>query len=112
MRSITVRLASALALVTLVAACGDARLDKLNLGISKDSAAALIGEAPHRTISFITAGKIWEIQFYARSSVAAGDSLPWRAMSPVVFIDHQSVGWGWHWWGKEAAKQGIAMPAK
>jgi hypothetical protein len=112
MRSNTVRLASALALATFLAACGDARLDKLTLGISKDSAAALIGEAPHRSFSLITAGKIWEIQLYARSSVAAGDSLPWRAMSPVVFIDHQTVGWGWSWWGKEAAKQGIVMPAK
>ena len=112
MRLTNARGMTALAAMILLAACGDARLDKLSLGISTDSATALVGEAPHRTISMMTAGKVWEVQLYSRSTAADGDSLPWREMSPVVFIDHKTVGWGWGWWGGEAAKQGIVMPAK
>ncbi len=110
MRHATFRAGLALATLTLLAACGDARLDKLALGITKDSAAVLIGEKPHRTISMLTAGKLWDVQFYARSAVADTDSVAWRRMSPVVFIGHQAVGWGWSWWSGAAIKQGIAMP--
>jgi hypothetical protein len=104
--------AAALATMLLLSACGDARLDKLSLGISKDSAAAAIGEPPHREISYLTAGKIWEVQFYSRGSVSPKDSIHWRKMSPVVFIDHRVVGWGWPWWGGASSKQHIAMPAQ
>lgn len=110
MRHATIRAGLALATITTLAACSDARLDKLAIGISKDSASALIGEKPHRTIPMLTAGKVWEIQFYARSAVTDADSVAWRKMSPVVFLDEKTVGWGWSWWGGAAAKQGIAMP--
>jgi hypothetical protein len=105
-----VRAVAALAALTLLAACGDARLDKLTLGISADSATKAIGDAPHRTLSYLTGGKQWAIQFYARNSAGPADSLPWRKMSPVVFIDGKAVGWGWSWWNGAARKQGIAMP--
>lgn len=110
MRQQHVRSGAALAVLTLLMACGDARLDKLALGISKDSATAIIGEAPHRQSAYFTAGKNWEIQFYARSSATAQDSIPWRKMSPVIFVDGKAVGWGWSWWSSASKKQNIAMP--
>ena len=110
MRQKTFRAAATLATLTLLAACADARLDKLALGISKDSVAALIGDTPHRTNAYLTAGKQWEVQFFARSTTAAKDSVPWRKMSPVVFIDGKTVGWGWGWWSGASKKQKIAMP--
>ena len=110
MRQRNVRAAAALATVILLAACGDARLDKLTLGISTDSAAKVIGDAPHRTNAYLTAGKQWTVQFSSRSAAADKDSIPWRKMSPVVFIDGKVVGWGWGWWSGTAQKQNIAMP--
>lgn len=112
MRQTNVLAAAALATMFLLTACGDARLDKLSLGISKDSAATIIGDPPHREASYLTAGKLWEVQFYARASAGATDTIPWRKMSPVVFIDHKAVGWGWGWWGGESSKQHIAMPER
>ena len=110
MRHAIVRAVAALAALTLLAACRDARLDKLALGISADSAAKLIGDAPHRSNTFLTAGKQWEVQFYARGSAVPADSIPWRKMSPVIFIDGKAVGWGWGWWSGTSKKQNIAMP--
>ncbi|MGH7592706.1 MAG: hypothetical protein ACRELE_02490, partial [Gemmatimonadales bacterium] len=89
MRYTDTRAAAVLAITIVVTACGDSRLDKLALGISKDSAVTLIGEPPHREASYLTAGKLWEIQLYSRGTAAATDSLPWRQMSPVVFVDHK-----------------------
>jgi len=104
------RLLGATALLVMVTACGDARLDKLALGISRDSASQLIGDQPHTVASYLTAGKVWDVAFYARSGTDAKDSVPWRKMSPVVFINNRAVGWGWHWWGKASVKQHIPMP--
>jgi hypothetical protein len=111
MRARLLTAVTAIASMTLLAACGDARLDKLSLGISKDSVAAAIGDAPHREVSYMTSGKIWEVQFYSRGSVNPKDSVPWRKMSPVVFVDHKAVGWGWSWWAGASKKQNIAMPS-
>src|SRR5262245_32929447 len=67
---------AALALLTLVTltACGDARLKKLSVGIAKDSVAVLMKtDSPHRTASYLTGGKFWEIQLYPRTEVALTD---------------------------------------
>lgn len=105
-----VRTVAALATMALLAACGDARLGKLALGISADSVGRLMGEAPHRTNAYQTAGKTWQVDFYARSAAVEKDSIAWREMSPVVYIDGKTVGWGWSWWSDASEKQHLAMP--
>lgn len=110
MRQMYIRAGLALATMMLLTGCSDTRLDKLALGLSKDSVSALMGDPPHRTVSMLTGGKNWDVQLYSRGAVTDADSVPWRKMSPVVFIDQKAVGWGWRWWGDAAAKQGIAMP--
>ena len=54
MRQRKIRAVAAVTALTMLAACSDARLDKLALGISADSASQLIGAAPHRTSSYLT----------------------------------------------------------
>lgn len=102
--------ALAAASLMILAACADARLEKLTLGMNKEAVASAIGDAPHRTATYFTAGKSWDLQLYSRSSADQKDSIVWRKMSPVVFIDDKAVGWGWSWWSGEAAKEKIAMP--
>lgn len=107
----TFRAAATFAALTLLAGCSDARLDKLAIGMSKDSTDAVIGAAPHRTADYLTGGKQWEVRLYSRSSAAATDSIPWRKMSPVVLIGGKVVGWGWSWWKGASKKNGIGMPS-
>lgn len=102
----------AIAAIASLAGCGDSRLNMLSIGITGDSASHAMGDVPHRELSYLTAGKLWEVQFYSRGTVDPKDSVNWREMSPVIFINHRVVGWGWGWWSGEAAKQKIAMPAK
>jgi hypothetical protein len=94
-------------------ACGDARLRKLSAGIDKDSVAVVMGgDAPTQSASYLTSGTYWELHLYARGEAPEGDTLTWRAMSPVVFRDGKVSGWGWKYWEGEAALNGIPVPPK
>ncbi len=120
------RTLSAVALLALVA-CGDARLGKLAVNMTKDSLAAVMKSAPHRTQSLLLQGKVWDVSVYDNGSKplppvivktsqgadsTVSDSIPWRKMSPVVTIDGKVIGWGWGWWDKESAKLGIPLVPK
>ncbi len=99
--------------VVALGACGDSRLKKLSAGISKDSVAVVMKtDSPHTAASYLTGGRLWEIQFYTRNEVALTDSVDWREMSPVVFADGKVTGWGWNYWDKQSTNLQIPMPAK
>ena len=103
----------ALALVVLLNACssGDARLEQLSMGITKDSALKVMGsQAPTRTDPFLTDGKFIEVMYFAPAGTA--DSLPDREMSPLVTVDGKLVGWGWESLDSVAAATKIPVAAK
>ncbi len=104
------RVVTVVAIVGL-AACSDARLKKLSAGIERDSVAVVMGNEPHRTDTYQTAGKFWEVMLYARGNEAAEDSVAWKKLSPVVMADGKLVGWGWDYWRKEAETLNIPVPA-
>ena len=113
MRGWTIRASVALLAVATLSACGDRRLAKLTLNLPADSVAiAMKAEAPHRTLSYLTAGRQWEVRLYAKDAAATTDSIAWRKLSPVVLTDGKVVGWGWGAWDKLAAKLSIPMPPK
>lgn len=102
-----------LALLSL-AACGDGRLKKLSTGIDTDSLAVLMEtDAPHTSTSYLTEGRYWEIYLYTRGNAGAesGDTVAWRAMSPVVLADGKVTGWGWDYLEQTAARIGVTLPA-
>lgn len=112
MRRTALILPAALLALTL-AACGDGRLRKLSAGIDKDSVAVLMeSDAPTQSASYLTSGTYWELHLYARGEAPEGDTLAWRAMSPVVFKDGKVTGWGWTYWEGEAELNGIPVPPK
>ncbi|HEX3926616.1 MAG TPA: hypothetical protein VHW65_01345 [Gemmatimonadales bacterium] len=110
MRQWIPRAGLALLIATTVTACADARLKKLSANISKDSVAALMGDAPHTSASFFTSGKLWEIEFFSRGTVLPKDSIAWRKMTPVMFVGGKTVIWGWSALDRDAPKAGIALP--
>jgi hypothetical protein len=113
MRSTSPRI-SALLLAPLVAAalcaCGDTRLDKLTVGISKDSVTSVMGSLPHTTETYFVNSKTWELDLFTRHPTLPADSVPWRKMSPVILANGKVVGWGWSWWSKQAARLNLPMP--
>ncbi len=110
------RLLAAAALI-LVSACAkeDPRVQNLGVGISKDSAFAVMelpdterGEAYQMNGQYIEA-------FVVRKQGVEGprDSLSRKQMTPVVVIGGKVTGWGWDHWDSVAGANGIeTKPAK
>ncbi len=104
--------AAVIAVAIFSAACGDSRVGKLSVGISRDSVDVVMGDSPHRTENYLTEGKLWDVLYYARKGTPASDSIEWRQLSPVILADGVLVGSGWAFWDGEAARLRIDAPAK
>lgn len=113
MRGWMTRAGLALVATATLAACGDQRLTKLHENMPADSVTmAMKAETPHRTLTYLTAGRQWEVRLYAQGAAAATDSILWRKLSPVVLTDGKVMVYGWGAWEKLAAKLLIPVPAK
>ena len=104
-------------LLLLAAACqrGDARLDNLAVGISKDSVIAVMGgERPSRIDPYLSGGQYIETMFFipVRARPEGTDTLPDRKRSPVVAINGAVAGWGWAFWDSVATAHRIVVPPK
>ena len=105
------------AALLLVSACAkdDPRLQNLGVGISKDSAFAVM-ELPdtERGEAYLMNGQYIEA-FVVRKQGVEGprDSLRRKQMTPVVVIGGKVTGWGWDHWDSVAGANGIeTRPAK
>jgi hypothetical protein len=94
--------------VLLLAACGDARLRKLSVGISKDSTMHLMGDKPDRAEAYLTGGKMIEALFYGKAGADSGQT-PEAQLTPVVIVDGQLTGWGRDEWLKVATEHRIQI---
>ena len=98
----------------LSAACsrGDPRLEKLSVGIPKDSALAVMGvEKPVRVDPYLVSGHYIEAMYFARSDADTG-KVPDRKLSPVIVIDGNLAAWGWTKWDSIAGANNIVVEKK
>ncbi len=111
MRSWTTGASMALLLAVTLSGCGDSRLKKFSVDITQDSVTKLMGgDSAHTVTSFFVKNRKWDVRYYARSAALPKDSIPWRKMSPVIFVDGKVVGWGWGSLEKDAKMLGIELP--
>jgi hypothetical protein len=104
--------------VTLVA-CEDKRVKQLESGITRDSAVSVIshdlrGSGPdsfpntYTRERFLIGGKNYEILYFTPNNEKAGkDSIPWKKLTPLVFVENRLVGKGWPTWDSIAAANNI-----
>jgi hypothetical protein len=113
-----------LAAATLTAACEDKRVKELNAGISRDSAVNVIsqGVKPGATPDsfpnvywrerFLAGGKNYEVLYFTPNNdkwpAPTGgkappiDSIPFKRLTPIVFVNNTLVGRGWKFWDSAA----------
>jgi hypothetical protein len=119
---------------TLLAACEDKRVKELNAGITRDSAVAVIkqdAKAGMPTDSFpnvytrerfLVAGKNIEVLYFTpendkapaqvngRVPSAGPDTIiPYKRLTPIVFVDNHLVGRGWAYWDSMATANKIPV---
>jgi hypothetical protein len=87
----------------------DPRLEKLTVGIARDSALALMGvEKPARIDAYLVNGHYIEGLYFKKLGADAAIVAD-RKMSPVVVVDGRLVGWGWKRWDSIAVANKIAV---
>jgi hypothetical protein len=114
---ITRRTVVALGLVAaavVVVGCerGDTRLDRLAVGISKDSALVLMAAPPRRNDPYLSMGQYIEALYFPREDATDADAADDRRMSPVIVINGTLSGWGWAYWDSVASAHNIPLAAQ
>ncbi len=106
----------------VLAACGDARVKKLDEGISRDSVLSILRDGapalgadslPHvyENAAYLVEGRNYEVFYYTKGDEVAGaDSLPAKKLTPIVLVDGSVTGWGWKYWDSVATS--IKLPVQ
>jgi hypothetical protein len=104
--------------ITLVA-CEDKRVKQLDAGITRDSVMSVISQDLKGTGSdsfpntytrerYLIAGKNYEVLYFTPNNEKAGkDSVPWKKLTPLVFVENRLVARGWSSWDSIAAANKI-----
>lgn len=110
MRTLPTRRATALAgsalLILLAAACGDSRVNALDLGIGKDSVLKIIGQgAPagdslpnvYQHMQFFTDSKLFDVyMFDPKNRDKLDDPLVMdKELTPIILVEGKLEGTGW-----------------
>lgn len=91
--------------VSSLAACGDANIRKLTVGLTRDSVLKVLGQGSvssdttpnvYREERYLYAGQMITILLYSNTGKEEGvDTLPERELTPVVLRNDTLTGWGW-----------------
>jgi hypothetical protein len=120
------RLAFVLTATLGIAACGDARLDKLSENITRDSTLKILAQgaagdtAPHiyREDQYLVDGKWYKVSYYTptdrkqASDSAQGNIIADDKLTPLVFVNDTLQGWGWERWEQVAATINVPVPPR
>jgi hypothetical protein len=97
--------------LSALAACEDKRVKNLDTGISRDSALTVISKDMragggadslpnvYTRETYLIAGKNYEVLYYtANNEKAVKDTVPYKKLTPLVFVDNKMIGRGWAYW--------------
>lgn len=118
--------------VVLAAACGSSdlggdKLKALKTGDTRAKVAEVMGTGPltsstgadstrlmqgYRLQRYVTNGTTHEIIWYREKPGTLEDGLDASLVTPVVLVADTVVGWGWNFFSKYAAKNGLPDPSK
>jgi hypothetical protein len=109
-----------------LAACTDKRVQALDTGITRDSALSVMsqdlnpvaGRASdslpnvYRKSNYLIAGKMLEVLYFTpdNSKPSGKDTIAYRKLTPIVFLDNKLVGKGWPAWDSIAKANKIIVP--
>jgi hypothetical protein len=107
--------------LSLAAGCQDKRVKELDTGITRDSALSVIsqdvkGTGPdslpnvYVTERYLIGGKNYEVMFFTpNNEKIAKDTVPYKKLTPIVFVEHKLVGRGWGYWDSVSTANHIPL---
>ena len=91
--------------VGTLAACGDARINQLTVGISRDSALKVINAGAagdslarvYKQENYLMNGRSTSVLFYNKDGIkqASDSALAAKEQVPIVTVGGKVTGWGW-----------------
>jgi hypothetical protein len=111
-----------MATAIVTTACEDKRVKAIHEGMPIDSAVSKIAEDAkpgagagttqnvYTRSRYLINGKNYEVLFFTPNNERAGkDSVPWKKLTPIVFVDNREVGKGWQYWDSVSAANKIPL---
>jgi hypothetical protein len=104
-----------------LAACEDKRVKELNTGITRDSAISVISHDikgggrdsfpnVYTRERYLIAGKTYEVLYFAPNNEKAGkNTVPYKKLTPLVFVDNKLVAKGWDAWDSVSTANKIPL---
>jgi hypothetical protein len=108
-------------LLGLLVACEDKRLSNLDTGITRDSAVTVLAQKIKGSGSdaepnvytkerYLIEGKTYEVLYFTPNNEKVGkDTVPWAALTPLVFVENKLVAKGWPGWDSIATANHIEL---
>jgi hypothetical protein len=127
-------LVGGLAAATLAAACEDKRIKELHSGMTRDSVVTVIARDAKPGLSqdsfpntytreqYLLNGKNYDVLYFTpdndkakvlpfgQKPIKAADSIPFKKLTPLVFIDNRLAGRGWAFW--DSVSTSLKIPLK
>lgn len=111
------------AAAVLAAGCGDARIEKLSTGISRDSALKILAEGStggdslanvYKQETYLLDGQLTNVLFYNRKGVTQSEdpAVAADALTPIVVSGGKVTGWGWTYYDSLAKANNIPVPPR
>jgi hypothetical protein len=103
----------AVGVLTLLVACEDKRISQLDTGITRDSAVSVLAQSIKGAGSdsfpnvytkerYLIQGKTYEVLYFTpnneKAKTGPKDTIPWKTLTPLVFVDNRLVAKGWPGW--------------
>ena len=110
--------------LTLLVACEDKRVSQLDTGITRDSAVSVLAQHIKGAGSdsfpnvytkerFLIEGKTYEVLYFTpnneKAKTGPKDTIPWKTLTPLVFVENKLVAKGWPAWDSIATTKHIAL---
>ena len=107
--------------LAFLAACEDKRMSQLDTGITRDSAVTVLAQKIKGSGSdaepnvytkerYLIEGKTYEVLYFTPNNEKVGkDTVPWKMLTPLVFVENKLMAKGWPAWDSIATANHIEV---
>jgi hypothetical protein len=110
-------------ILAFLAACEDKRVSQLDTGITRDSAITVLAQKIKGSGSdaepnvytkerYLIGGQTYEVLYFTPNNEKLGakkDTLPWKTLTPLVFVENKLIAKGWPAWDSVATANKIPV---
>jgi hypothetical protein len=110
--------------LTTIVACEDKRVAAVDTGITRDSAITVLAQGAksnsrdsmpniYKRSEYLLDGKRLDVLYFTENNEKPSkDSVAWKDLTPIVFLENRLIGKGWQFWDSLGTANKIAVPKR